>query len=223
MHIDGITPEERAVHHVGEGDLDPFPRIRLRRGRSKGVGVVEGPGETGKQQCDQRIELARRQIAGRQFGANPGHALIPHAYRRRGQLYVVFERRWKRLKDRTVACMDVAVAADPGAQTVPSGGVRRQRVDRLRRRADLAGDLARQAAEDLLLPREVLVEGDSRAAGQFTDASDAALMKAFLTEQLQRSVQNALPGPLPACAHPRIVREGRPSRDGFGIGALRHR
>ena len=51
---------------------------------------------------------------------------------------------------------------------------------------------------------------------------DAALMKAFLTEQLQRGVQNALPGWLPACAHPRIVREGSPARDEFGIGALRH-
>jgi hypothetical protein len=48
-------------------------------------------------------------------------------------------------------------------------------------------------------------------------------MKAFLTEQLQCSVQNALSGPLPARAYPRIIREGSPSRDGFGIGPFRHR
>ena len=72
---------------------------------------------------------------------------------------------------------------------------RPHRVQRLGRGHELAGDLAGQVAEHVLLGREVLVEGGPGAPGRLRDPADAAAVVADLGEDPERSVEDALLGP----------------------------
>ena len=220
MHVDGAAAEERSVHDIGHGHLDPLPRVGLGCHGAQTGGVVERPGEGGEQELEQGVEPTGRQVAGRELRADPGNALIPETHHGGGQAVVTRERRREALEDGPVAFVNVPVVADPGAQAMPALGLRRERLDRLGGRADPSCDLAGQAAEHVLLPREVLVEGHSRAARPLADAGDAALMKAHVAEELQGGVEDALPGALPARAHLRVVGERGASQDRFGVLTL---
>ena len=69
-------------------------------------------------------------------------------------------------------------------------------------------------AEHVLLAREVLVEGDTRAAGALRDPVDAALVVSLLPEHAQGGVEDPLLRPLPARADARVVGERRSARPG---------
>src|SRR5205823_105237 len=120
------------------------------------------------------------------------------------------------VEDRFVARVDLDVPADPCPHRLPPVEFRRERIQHLGRRAQLAGDLLGEMPEDVLLAGEVLVEGDARAGSELRDPLDAAAVVSLLTEGLQRGVEDALLRPLPPGPDLGIVGERSPAnhRDG---------
>src|SRR5262249_39762551 len=129
----------------------------------------------------------------------------------------------ERVEHGLVAVVDVAVAADPRPQRAPAVEIGGHRIEGLGGRADLAPDLFRELAEHRLLAREVLVEGDARAAPPARDRLDAALVVALVAEHAQRGVDDALLRAAAARADRRIVGERRAPNGAirFGVGIVR--
>ena len=218
MDVQGAAAEERTVHHVGEGDLDPFPRVVRRGNDAQRPGVVERAGQAGQQHDDERVELA-----GGQHRSSESFVRMRATLSRAGTSPPPATRRppredgGQRPEDRTVPFVESRVVADPAPQVLPirapsgvSGG------DGLRRGADLTGHLPREAAEDILFAREVLVERHPRAVGPLRNPGDAAPMEALVAEELQRGIEDPLPGSLPSLPHlagcPRRGRAASPAR-----------
>jgi hypothetical protein len=117
--------------------------------------------------------------------------------------------------------VDLCVATDPCPQRRPTGGVGCHRVEAVGRCAELARHLHGEVAEHVLLAREVLVEGDARAAGDLGDALDAALVVAEVAEHPQGGVEDALLGALPAGTDVRVVGERGAAQDDPRLGLER--
>ena len=120
------------------------------------------------------------------------------------------------MEDRLVPLVDLGVAGDPRPHRCPAHGIEGERVQRLRRRAELAVHLPGEVPEHVLLAREVLVEGNPRAPSELRDPVDAAGVISALPESSQGRVENALLRPLPPCANLGVVGERRPADGGGG-------
>ncbi len=221
--LKAAAAEERTVHHIGEGDLDPFPRVVRRGNGAQRPGVVERAGQAREKHGDERVELAGRQIAHGELRADAGHALVTQACRPRVQPVVLLEDGRQRPEDRPVPLVDVRVVPDPVPQVLPTGRLGRQRLNGLRRGADLAGHLPREAAEDVLFAREVLVERHPRAVRPLRYPGDAAPMEALVAEELQRGIEDSLPGSLPSLPDLGVVRERGTPRHRLAALAQRRR
>ena len=221
VHVHGgVEAEQRAVDHVGEGVVHPLPRVGVGGGRPQDAGHVMGAGQALEQEVDQRVELAGRQGRGRQPGPEEGHGVRTGADRSAGDRLVALGRRLKGLVDGLIALVDLAVAGHPAAQRRPAVAVRTDRPEGFGRRVHLAGDLAREVPEHVLLAGEVLVEGHPGAPGDLGDAVDAAPVVADLAEDLEGGVEDPLLGALAASPDVGVVRErGAPlHRPGWALG-----
>ena len=133
----------------------------------------------------------------------------------------------ERMEHRLVPSVDLGVAGHPGPQGGPAVEVGGERVERLGRRADLAGDLARELAEHVFLVGEVLVEGDPRAPSELRDPVDAAAVVALPRRRPAGrrrgcAAASVALGPRPAGCR-RMERGGRPRRHRRGAPVARGR
>ena len=87
---------------------------------------------------------------------------------RQGQ--VGLRRRLERSDDRLVARLDVGEACDAGQQAGVAARVGSHILEGLEGRPHLGGRLRGEPTEQVVLARDVLVDGDPRAAGQLGDA-----------------------------------------------------
>ena len=92
--------------------------------------------------------------------------------------------------------------------------VGRDVLEGLERRPHLGGRLRGEPAEQVVLARGVLVDGDPRAAGQLGDAVERRAVVAGLAERLEGSVEDALVGSKPSRADHRAVCERLPASGG---------
>ena len=130
-----------------------------------------------------------------------------------GERIVALGRGVEGVEHRLVARVDLGVARDPCPQRRPALDVGRERVERLGRRAQLAGDLPRQVAEHVLLAR--------RSTGRRTPASSRRAWRSGRRctggspprRSPQRGVEDALLRPLPAGPDLRVVGERRAAHD----------
>ena len=85
--------------------------------------------------------------------------------------------------------------------------VGRDVLERLERRPHLGGRLRREPAEQVVLARGVLVDGDPRAAGQLGDAVERRAVVAGLAERLEGGIEDPLVGAQAPGADDRAVSE----------------
>ena len=85
--------------------------------------------------------------------------------------------------------------------------VGRDVLERLERRPHLGGRLRREPAEQVVLARGVLVDGDPRAPGQLGDAVERRAVVARLAERLEGGVEDPLVGAKAPRADDRAVCE----------------
>ena len=167
------TTEQRPVHDVGERELDTLAGIAVGRDRAQdparrracGSGTRGAAGSRGRAAGAAAAVVANRAwiramvslaraagaTAARSSSVSPPRGTRARSARR----------------SRRTGRPSRASRSNPRTSA-------RERVQRLGRGAHLPRDLPGEVAEHVFLAREVLVEGDARAAGQLRDPVDAA-------------------------------------------------
>ena len=227
VHVDvGLQAEQRAVDDVGEGVVDPLRRVRVRARPTRrmrgdveraGAGTRAGAAITGSSWRGGSVVVASRERSAATWRSPsapepPATASSLSAARRERPGRPARSAR----RSRRGAPPTPGATVQPSASGVigPSASVEA---------LQLAGHLAGEVAEHVLLAGEVLVEGDPRAPGQLGDAVDAALVVAVLAEDPQGGVEDALLGALAAGADVRVVGERGAPQHGVGSPSSRRR
>ena len=175
---------------------------------------LERADHAGVEELDGRVEQPRGEVGADEPRFEEADRSLGDGGRSARQGAVGLRGRLERSDDRLVASLDVGEARDAGQQGGVATRVGGDVLERLERRPHLGRRLRGEPAEQVVLARRVLVDGDPRAAGQLGDAVERRAVVAGLGERLEGSVEDALVGPKAAGPDHRAVCERLPASGG---------